>query len=155
MDEIKIYDLIVKRFFAVLSPDYQYREIKLTTVIEGENFYSKGREVTSLGWREITTVEKEYDPNSEELPEQSLTLIKKGSVQKVKKINLVKGNTRPPARYTEADLLSKMEKGNLGTPATRADIIEKIQPLVVCGIDFKSLPDAPHFELKDWRKYVK
>ena len=126
VDEIKIYDLIVKRFFAVLSPDYQYREIKLTTVIEGENFYSKGKEVTSLGWREITTVEKEYDPNSEELPEQSLTLIKKGSVQKVKKINLVKGNTRPPARYTEADLLSKMEKGNLGTPATRADIIEKI-----------------------------
>lgn len=36
-----------------------------------------------------------------------------------------------------------------------ADIIAKIQPLVVCGIDFKSLPDAPHFELKDWRKYVK
>jgi peptidoglycan L-alanyl-D-glutamate endopeptidase CwlK len=36
-----------------------------------------------------------------------------------------------------------------------ADIIVKIQPLVVCGIDFKSLPDAPHFELKDWRKYVK
>ncbi len=35
-----------------------------------------------------------------------------------------------------------------------ADIIVKIQPLVVCGIDFKSLPDAPHFELKDWRKYV-
>lgn len=35
-----------------------------------------------------------------------------------------------------------------------ADIIVKLQPLVVCGIDFKSLPDAPHFELKDWRKYV-
>lgn len=36
-----------------------------------------------------------------------------------------------------------------------ADIIAKIQPLVVCGIYFKSLPDAPHFELKDWRKYIK
>lgn len=36
-----------------------------------------------------------------------------------------------------------------------ADIIVKIQPLVVCGIDFHSIPDAPHFELKDWRKYVK
>lgn len=35
-----------------------------------------------------------------------------------------------------------------------ADIIVKWQPLVVCGIDFKSLPDAPHFELKDWKKYV-
>jgi len=35
-----------------------------------------------------------------------------------------------------------------------ADIIVKIQPLVVCGIDFKSIPDAPHFELKEWRKYV-
>lgn len=35
-----------------------------------------------------------------------------------------------------------------------ADIIVKIQPLVVCGIDFKSIPDAPHFELKDWKKYV-
>jgi DNA topoisomerase III len=126
VDEIKIYDLIVKRFLAVLSPDYQYREIKLSTVIEGESFYSKGKEVISLGWREITTVEKEYDPNSDELPEQSLTAIKKGSVQKLKKINIVKSNTKPPARYTEADLLSKMEKGNLGTPATRADIIEKI-----------------------------
>lgn len=36
-----------------------------------------------------------------------------------------------------------------------ATIISKAQPLVVCGIDFHSLPDAPHFELKEWRKYVK
>lgn len=126
VDEVKIYDLIVRRFLAVLLPDYKYKEIKLTTVIEGETFYSKGKEVISAGWREITSVEKENENSDEELPEQLLTTIKKGAVQKVKKINIVKLNTKPPARFTEADLLSKMEKGNLGTPATRADIIEKI-----------------------------
>lgn len=51
--------------------------------------------------------------------------------------------------------LSKKLDWSISNFKNFADIIVKIQPLVVAGINFKSLPDAPHFELKDWRKYVK
>jgi peptidoglycan L-alanyl-D-glutamate endopeptidase CwlK len=65
-------------------------------------------------------------------------------------------NYKPSAAFDIA-FISLSKKLDWGKNNFRlfADIIVKIQPLVVCGIDFKSLPDAPHFELKDWRKYVK
>lgn len=126
-DERKIYDLVVRRFLAVLLPSYKYKELKIQTEIDGEYFYSKGKEIISLGWKEVSGENYEENENEQEiLPEQSLRSVKKGENLKVKKISLIKSNTRPPARLNEGTLLSKMEKGKLGTPATRADIIEKI-----------------------------
>ncbi|OPX88746.1 MAG: DNA topoisomerase 3 [Pelotomaculum sp. PtaB.Bin104] len=143
-DEKNLFDLIVRRFIAVLYPSYRYDQTTLITVINGEHFYSRGRVVKDLGWRAITaraSVEN-GDSVDDALPDQTLTMQKKGNQKKVKIIKINKSKTKPPARYTEATLLTAMEspgkfledeelresmKGSgLGTPATRADIIEKL-----------------------------
>lgn len=143
LEEKKLYDLIAKRFLAVLYPPYRYEQTTLVTEVEGEEFYSRGKVVTDPGWRAVTTtiVEKE-EREQEKLPEQTLSRQEKGSKKQLKNCKLNKAKTRPPARYTEATLLTAMEnpgkfiadeelresmKGaGLGTPATRAEIIEKL-----------------------------
>lgn len=142
-EEKNLYDLIARRFIAVLYPPYRYDQTTLTTVINGEYFYSRGKVVKDKGWRAVTSkaVEKE-NGNDEALPEQTLTMSKKGEQKKVQSCKINKSKTKPPARYTEATLLTAMEspgkfiedeelresmKGSgLGTPATRAEIIEKL-----------------------------
>ncbi|NPV93463.1 MAG: DNA topoisomerase III [Firmicutes bacterium] len=142
-EERNLYDLIARRFIAVLYPHYRYDQTTIVTAINGEEFYSRGRVVRDSGWRAVTSkpVEKE-DPGDDSLPEQALTRHQKGDKQPVKGCRINKSRTRPPGRYTEATLLTAMEspgkfiedeelretmKGSgLGTPATRAEIIEKL-----------------------------
>lgn len=142
-EERKLYDLIVRRFIAVLYPPFRYDQTTLITAINGENFHSRGNVVKDKGWRAVTsrTAEKD-DSENEALPEQTLTLQKKGDNKQVKSFKINSSKTKPPARYTEATLLTAMEspgkfiedeelresmKGSgLGTPATRAEIIEKL-----------------------------
>jgi len=142
-DQQKLYDLIAKRFIAVLYPSYRYDQTTLITEVKGERFHSRGKVVLDPGWRAVTalTAEKE-EADQEKLPEQTLSSQEKGSPKGVKSCRLSKSRTRPPARYTEATLLTAMEnpgkfiedeelresmKGSgLGTPATRAEIIEKL-----------------------------
>lgn len=143
IDEKKLYDLIARRFMAVLYPAYRYEQITITTIVDGEIFVSRGTIVKDLGWRAISNkvLEKE-EGQDDSLPEQVLTEQRSGEHKKVENCRLNKSKTRPPARYTEATLLTAMEspgkfiedeelresmKGSgLGTPATRADIIEKL-----------------------------
>ncbi len=141
-EERKLYDLIVRRFIAVLYPPYRYDQTTLITTINGENFHSRGKVVKDKGWRAVTSKTTEKDDLDEALPEQTLTLQKKGDVKQVKSFKINKSKTKPPARYNEATLLTAMEspgkfiedeelresmKGSgLGTPATRAEIIEKL-----------------------------
>jgi DNA topoisomerase-3 len=141
-EERKLYDLIVRRFIAVLYPPYRYDQTTLITTINGENFHSRGKVVKDKGWRAVTSKTNEKDDLDEALPEQTLTLQKKGDVKQVKSFKISKSKTKPPARYNEATLLTAMEspgkfiedeelresmKGSgLGTPATRAEIIEKL-----------------------------
>ncbi len=141
-EERKLYDLIVRRFIAVLYPPYRYDQTTLITTINGENFHSRGKVVKDKGWRAVTSKTTEKDDLDEALPEQTLTLQKKGDVKQVKGFKVNKSKTKPPARYNEATLLTAMEspgkfiedeelresmKGSgLGTPATRAEIIEKL-----------------------------
>ncbi|SFG98465.1 DNA topoisomerase-3 [Desulfotomaculum arcticum] len=142
-DEKKIHDLIVRRFLAVLYPPYRYDQITLVTGINGESFYARGKIVTNQGWRAISRNLTDREESREDaLPEQILANLSKGEERKVKSTKAIKAKTKPPARYTEATLLSAMEspgkfiedeelretmKGSgLGTPATRADIIEKL-----------------------------
>jgi len=139
-EEKSLWDLVVKRFLAVLSPPYKYKNITLTVNVNGETFIAKGREVIDQGWRALTSAVKDED--DEDIPFQNLSRYKKGEKVQVKKISVLQGFTKPPARYTEGTLLAAMEnagkfiedkelkasikKGGLGTPATRADIIEKL-----------------------------
>ena len=143
-EERNIYDLVVKRFLAVLSEPFEYDEVKLTINIGGESFYAKGKVVKSEGWKALYG--KSFGDDEEEEAEnkaQNLPDLKKGAKLPVLNLKVGTGKTRPPARYTEATLLTAMENpskqisdknlkaviqttSGLGTPATRADIIEKL-----------------------------
>lgn len=136
-DDKKLYDLIARRFLSALYPPYKFDSVTIVTNINGENFYSNGRIVKDLGWRAVSNKISESDEAV-----QNLTAQQKGSSKGVLGVKLNKSKTKPPARYTEASLLTAMESpgkfiedeelreaikgGGLGTPATRADIIEKI-----------------------------
>lgn len=141
-DERKLFDLVVRRFLSILCPHYRYEQQTLITQINGENFYSTGRVVLDMGWREMTSAPAKETDLGEEESEQTLKQETKGNTKKVRKVKLDKGKTKPPPRYTEASLLSAMEspqqfiedeelretikESGLGTPATRAEIIEKL-----------------------------
>ena len=143
--ERKIYDLVVKRFLAVLFPAYEYEQLTLQATIGKEKFIAKGRTVINSGWKEVYENHFDDEETSDDVKEQLLPQIQKGDVLKTKLIAQTSGQTKPPARFTEATLLSAMENptkymhtnnkelvdmlkatGGLGTVATRADIIDKL-----------------------------
>lgn len=143
-EERNIYDLIVKRFIAVLSAAFEYEQTTVKLNINGESFNAKGKIVKSWGWKSVYEgFGKLEEDNEEEDNDQSLPEVQKGQKAKIISPKAVNGKTKPPARYTEATLLSAMEHpgkfvenkalketlestSGLGTPATRADIIEKL-----------------------------
>ena len=143
-DERNIYDLVVRRFFAVLSAPYEYDEVKVEIDIEGNSFFAKGKTPKAMGWKEFYgNADEDDDEDEAENRSQSLPVLKEGMSLPVMSTKITEGKTRPPARYTEATLLSAMENpskqiedknlkavisqtSGLGTPATRADIIEKL-----------------------------
>ncbi|MBS7009776.1 DNA topoisomerase III [Anaerostipes sp.] len=122
-DERKIYDLVVKRFLAVLSPACEYEQTFLSGTIQGETFEAKGTVMVKAGWKDIY---QEEESTGEALPSEKLKTLREGSRITVDSIKITEGTTNPPARYTEGTLIAKMEKQGLGTVATRADIIEKL-----------------------------
>jgi DNA topoisomerase-3 len=129
-EERRIYDLVVKRFLAVFCADFEYMQTTVKIEIDHEIFSAKGKIVKQKGWKNIygATGAEDQEDSSEELDQksQSLPELKQGQSLRVLGIKLGNGKTKPIGRYTEASLLSAMEHHNLGTPATRADIIEKM-----------------------------
>ncbi|MBA4536725.1 DNA topoisomerase III [Bacillus aquiflavi] len=117
-DERKLYDLIARRFLALFYSPYQYETVHATFEVNGETFIAKETVVIDLGYRKITGKSDEKAAN--------LNNFTKGNTFLIKEVSQEKKLTEPPLRYTEADLLSQMEKFGLGTPATRADIIERL-----------------------------
>ena len=143
-DERNIYDLVVRRFMAVLSEPYEYDEVKVQIDINGHSFHAKGTTPVKVGWKEFYGSSVDEDEETEaENKSQDLPVLREGMSIPLLNAKIVSGKTRPPARYTEATLLSAMENpskqiedknlkaviqstSGLGTPATRADIIEKL-----------------------------
>ncbi|SCG84364.1 DNA topoisomerase III [Proteiniborus sp. DW1] len=142
--ERKIYDLVVKRFLAVLYPPFEYEQTTIKAKIGNETFIAKGKIVKSQGWKEVYSNIYEDDVE-DDVREQLLPNINKGDMLKVSSITQTKGATKPPAPFNEGTLLSAMENpkkymegedqalikiigetGGIGTVATRADIIEKL-----------------------------
>ncbi|WP_342560217.1 DNA topoisomerase III [Psychrobacillus sp. FSL W7-1457] len=142
--ERKIYDLVVKRFLAVMFPAFEYEQLTLRAKIGDENFVARGKTILVSGWKEVYQNHME-DESTEDLKEQILPRIEKGDSLNVKLIAQTSGQTKPPARFNEATLLTAMENptkymetqdkqladtlkstGGLGTVATRADIIDKL-----------------------------
>ena len=154
IDERRIYDLVVRRFLAVLYPPLEYEQVSLTVDIGGEIFAAGGKTVKSSGWKEVYEADGndwEDEETGRDLEagkavrEQKLPAIAKGDHFTGLHFTVTEGKTKPPAPFTEATLLSAMENpvaymesgdkamaktlgetGGLGTVATRADIIEKL-----------------------------
>ena len=143
--ERKIYDLVVKRFLAVLYPPFEYEETSIKSKIGEEIFIAKGKRVINQGWKEIYENNFEDEDVKDGMLEQLLPSINKGDILKVASVTKTTGQTKPPAPFNEGTLLSAMENpskymgdadkdliktigetGGLGTVATRADIIEKL-----------------------------
>ena len=124
-DERKIYDLVVRRFAAVLYPPCEYEQTTLKGVCGGETFSAKGKIMKQPGWQ-AAYEDFQEEEGEEDIREQLLPEIKDGTKELVTRVKVNEGQTKPPAYYNEATLLTAMEKGGLGTVATRADIIDKL-----------------------------
>ncbi len=141
--ERKIYDLVVKRFLAVLYPPHEYEQTKITAEIGGHIFTASGKRISKQGWKEV--YDHRYQDENDQDEDQKLPNIEAGDTFTELKISLTNGKTKPPERFTEGNLLQAMENpvrymakddkhlaktinqtGGLGTVATRADIIEKL-----------------------------
>ena len=139
-NERKIYDLVVRRFLAVLSDACEYEKTRIHAKCNHYDFYANGKVWKKLGWRELYQKQKYME---EENDDQDLPIIKKNLTYPIQDVVLQTHYTKAPARYTEASLLSAMEHpskfiknvkmksvledaNGIGTVATRADIIEKL-----------------------------
>lgn len=140
--ERNIYDLVVRRFLAVLMPPCAYEEVELTLRAGDHDFTAKGRIVSEPGWRRVYDRSFRLEDEEEDEP-QTLPALEQGQRLSILGASVAVGKTPPPPRYTEATLLTAMEHpqaqvtdkalqkilaetSGLGTPATRADIIEKL-----------------------------
>ncbi|WP_250278640.1 DNA topoisomerase III [[Clostridium] colinum] len=134
-DEKNVYDLIVRRFIAVFYPNYVYNITKIITEIEEHLFLTKGTTILEEGFTKLN-VEKDKKDND------ILPNVKKGVNVFNENSKILNKKTKPPSPYNEATLLSAMEnagrfvddenlkeqlkESGLGTPATRASIIERL-----------------------------
>lgn len=131
-EERKLYDLIVRRFLALFYPSAKYDLTAMTIQVEGESFFVRGKSVREMGWREVYGKEDAWDDDERENDDgedgrdQLLPGLREGETVELRRCVIRKDRTKPPKRYTEASLLGQMEKHGLGTPATRADLIEKL-----------------------------
>ncbi|MDO8634393.1 MAG: DNA topoisomerase I [archaeon] len=114
----KVYELVVRRFLAVLSEDAETDNQTVTISVKGEPFVAHGQTITREGW-------KEFYPYSK-ISETILPEMKEGDIVDVKKIELLEKETQPPARYSQSSLIKLMDDLGLGTKSTRHEIIQKL-----------------------------
>ena len=135
-DETAVFEMLAKRFVAVFYPAAQFEVTTRITRVEGEPFKTEGKIMIVPGWMEVYG--KEVSQNGE----ATLPAVRHGEQVATESIEIKEDKTKPPARYTEATILSAMEgegklvedeelaeamkERGLGTPATRAQIIENL-----------------------------
>src|SRR4051812_27088896 len=143
-DERKIYDLVAKRFLAIFHSDAVFERTRVETTVEEHIFRTSGRILIEAGWRgvygeEIQSRDKKDDDSG---GEQMLPALRDGEDVKTLNVEWLRKETQPPRRYSEASLLGAMEtagkdieddevreamkESGIGTPATRASIIERL-----------------------------
>lgn len=122
VDERRIYDLVVRRFLAVLEPPYEYEQTLVAITLGGETFTTYGTVVTSMGWKAVYDMGNEsgnsllslFEQGDEEmdcgyLEGERFLQLKKGDIVTGCSLSMTEGKTKPPAPFNEATLLSAME----------------------------------------------
>jgi DNA topoisomerase III len=143
-DEARIYDLVVKRFLAVFHPEAVFERTRVETTVEEHVFRTSGRVLLEAGWRavygeEVNGSQKKEDDSG---GDQLLPVLRQGEHVETRSVESIRKETQPPRRYSEASLLAAMETAGkdiedanlreqmkdsgIGTPATRAAIIERL-----------------------------
>jgi DNA topoisomerase-3 len=146
-DERRIYDMVVRRFLAVFHPEAVFENTRVETTVAGHVFRTRGKVLLVAGWRAVygESADAEATGSSEEDDEgleQQLPRLERGERAEVHRIRSDAKETKPPRRYTDGSLLRAMEtagklvddeelreamkESGIGTPATRAAIIERL-----------------------------
>jgi DNA topoisomerase III len=159
-DEKRIYDLIVRRFLAAFYPDAELEHTTIITLVEGERFRTRGTVVQKPGWRAVDPPAGEKKAETdEEQTDAELPPVKASEQVETVKAEALSKQTKAPSRYTESSLLGAMETAGkkvsdeelrlamkdagLGTPATRASIIETLLKREYIVREKKSLVATP------------
>ena len=135
-DEARLYDMIARRLIAAHYPGYEYDAAKVMTRVEEHLFKSTGSMPVVEGWRAL------YREDKQESKEKPLPVLNVGDARKAEKVSVKANKTKPPAPHTDASILNLMENAGrdiedetlreqmkssgLGTPATRAAVIERL-----------------------------
>ena len=117
-DIFRIYELVLRRFLATLSPDARWKTLKILFDAGGEEYTATGGQLMEAGWHTVY-------PFSE-AQETFLPPFAVGEHLPVKKVTLDEKETQPPARYTQSKLIQRMEELGLGTKSTRHEVIAKL-----------------------------
>ncbi len=144
-DDARIYELVVRRFLAVFHPEARFEDTEIVTVAADHRFRTRGRRLIEAGWRGAAFGEEaaaEEPQGDEDEPRQVLPKVDEGERGTCEAAEVLEKQTKPPPRYSEASLLRDMETAGkqiedeelrqamkdagLGTPATRAETIEKL-----------------------------
>jgi DNA topoisomerase III len=143
-DEVKIYDLVAKRFLSVFHPEAVFERTRVETTVAEHVFRTSGRRLLEAGWKSVYGEEADSGQRGDDDAggDQLLPKLDEGESVKVTEIESLRKETQPPRRFTEASLLGAMEtagkdiedaelreamkESGIGTPATRAAIIERL-----------------------------
>ena len=145
-DERKLYDMVARRLLAAFYPACDYDATRIVTQAEGHLFRTTGKVIVNNGWHDVPPLENppkaKKKPAEEGESENPLPPLQEGDTRSVRDTRIREDKTKPPAPHTDASLLAAMEtagkeledeelvrqmKGSgIGTPATRAAIIERL-----------------------------
>jgi len=143
-DELKVYDLVAKRFLAIFHPDAKFERTRVETTVADHVFRTSGRVLVEAGWRAVYGEEARTQdkPEDDSGGDQRLPKLEQGEDAETREMESLRKETQPPRRFTEASLLAAMESAGkeiedeelreamkdsgIGTPATRASIIERL-----------------------------
>ena len=115
----KLYDLIIRRFLAVFADEALRESMTVTLDVNGNKFTIVGKRTIEAGWTKFYQRYLAFE-------EQILPELKIGQILKVLKLDILTKETQPPGRYSQGSILKEMEKHDLGTKATRAEILQTL-----------------------------
>jgi DNA topoisomerase-3 len=143
-DDRRVYDLVARRFLAVFHPDAEFENTRVETTVASHIFRTRGKVLLVPGWRGVYGELSEGDGagDDDEGRDQQLPRLERGEAVDTRKAEALEKETKPPRRYSDASLLGAMEtagklvddeemreamkESGIGTPATRAAIIERL-----------------------------